>query len=56
MKLGFSDFRIRMRGDAALLQLRDDQMALLMSQRRQILAELKKYYGAILLDLEVRGE
>lgn len=56
MKLGFSDFRIRMRGDAALLQLRDDQMALLMSQRRQILAELKKYYGAVLLDLEVRGE
>ena len=27
MELGFSDFRLRLRGDEALLQVRKDQMA-----------------------------
>lgn len=55
MKLGFSDFRIRLLGDAARLQLRPEQLPKLLEQRQIIVAELKKYYGAVLLDLEVRN-
>ena len=55
-ELGFRDFRIRLLGDAARLQLREEALPLLLSRRREILGELKKYYGAVLLDLEVRCE
>jgi len=54
--LGFSDFRIRLMGDAARIQLPQKQLEMLMQQRQTILAELKKYYTAVLLDLEVRHE
>jgi hypothetical protein len=32
------------------------QLPRVMEYREEILAELKKYYSAVLLDLEVRGE
>lgn len=54
MQLGFSDFRIRLLGDCARIQLLSSQLPLLMGQREQILAELKKHYSGVLLDLEVR--
>ena len=54
--LGFSDFRIRLMGDAARIQLPQNQLGMLMQQRQTILTELKKYYTAVLLDLEVRHE
>ena len=54
--LGFSDFRIRLMGDAARLQLPQDQLTLLLEHRQTILTELKKHYTAVLLDLEVRHE
>lgn len=54
--LGFSDFRIRLMGDAARIQLPQSQIGLLLEHRQQILTELKKYYTAVLLDLEVRHE
>ncbi len=54
--LGFSDFRVRMLPDgAAKLQLPAAQLSLLMERREMILAEFKKTYPAVLLDLEVRG-
>lgn len=53
--LGFSDFRIRMFGNAARVQVREEQIQILIDKRREILDELKKYYEAVLLDLEVRG-
>lgn len=53
--LGFSDFRVRMLGNAARVQVREEQLRLLIDKRREIVDELKKYYGAVLLDLEVRG-
>lgn len=56
MQLGFSDFRVRMLGDAAKLQIRESQLPLLAQHRQEILSELKKYYSDVLLDLEVRGE
>lgn len=55
-ELGFRDFRIRLLGDAARLQLREEALPLLLARRREILEELKKHYGAVLLDLEVRCE
>lgn len=55
-KLGFLDFRVRMRGTEAKLQLRQSQLPLLLQNREQILRELKKYYTQVVLDLEVRHE
>ncbi len=55
-KLGFSDFRIRLMGDAARIQLQERHLPLLLKFRAEILEELKRYYTAVLLDLEVRHE
>ena len=54
--LGFSDFRVRMVGTAAKLQLPAAQLPRLMERRQEIVAQLKQYYSDVLLDLEVRGE
>lgn len=54
-KLGFTDYRVRLLGDAARLQLPEAQLALFIEKRELILEELKKSYAAVLLDLEVRG-
>lgn len=53
--LGFTDFRVRMEGDIARLQFPDSQMNRALEKRKEILQELKKYYRAVLLDLETRG-
>ena len=52
--LGFSDFRIRLLGDSARIQIKEDQLPLLVTHRKAILSELKTYYTSVLLDLEVR--
>ncbi len=52
--LGFTDFRVRMQGTAAKLQFPANQLDKLLTHREEILAELKKYYSSVLLDLEVR--
>ena len=53
--LGFVDFRVRLMGESAKLQLRGEQLGLLMEKRNEILAGLKPLYSNILLDLEVRA-
>ena len=53
--LGFVDFRVRLMGESAKLQLRGEQLGLLMEKRNEILAGLKPLYANILLDLEVRA-
>jgi len=53
---GFTDFRVRMMGSAARIQLPERQLPFLLNKRKEFLGELKKYYSAVLLDLEVRGE
>lgn len=53
--LGFTDFRVRRMGDTAKIQVPAGQMGRVIEQRERILTELKKYYDAVLLDLEVRG-
>ena len=52
--LGFSDFRIRLFGDSAKLQIKEDQFPLLTEHRQTILTKLKEDYASVLLDLEVR--
>ena len=54
--LGFSDFRVRLLGNAAKIQLPAPQLPMLIDHRAEILSELRKYYDGVLLDLEVRGE
>lgn len=53
-KLGFRDFRVRSRGEAAKLQIRSIDLPLLLEHREAILQELKQYYKEVLLDLEAR--
>lgn len=53
--LGFSDFRVRNRGDNALLELREQDLELLMKNRVDIINTLKKKYKGVMLNLEVRG-
>ncbi|MDO4489409.1 MAG: ATP-dependent sacrificial sulfur transferase LarE [Eubacteriales bacterium] len=52
--LGFTDFRVRMVGDTAKLQVPAGQLDMILSHREEILSELKKYYSTVVLDLEVR--
>lgn len=52
--LGFTDFRIRLLGEAAKIQVPPMQLEKIMENREKITAELKKYYPSILLDLEAR--
>ncbi len=52
--LGFTDFRVRRFGAAARLQVRPEQIPLLLEKREEVLRELKKHYPAVLLDLEAR--
>ena len=52
--LGFTDFRIRLAGDAAKLQLPESQLPLLLRHRETVVETLKNDYSAVLLDLEVR--
>lgn len=54
--LGFRDLRVRLLGGCARLQLREEQLPLLLEKRAEVLEKLKRLYGAVLLDLEVRGE
>ena len=53
--LGFTDFRVRMMPNGeAKLQVPQAQLSCVMEKRKEILEELKKYYPAVLLDMEVR--
>ena len=52
--MGFSDFRLRKRGEAALLQLTEPQLALALSRRAEILARLEPHFKEVYLDLAGR--
>ena len=52
--LGYRDIRVRMVNGAAKIQVPGDQMEKLIKDREKILSELKKYYSAVMLDLEAR--
>ena len=54
-ELGFTDFRIRMSGTDAKIQIKEDQLEKLLLYRKEILKKLKPYYSAVTVDLEVRS-
>ena len=52
---GFTDFRVRTKDGQARIQLPLAQWEALFQHRAEILAELRKYYETVSLDLETRG-
>lgn len=52
--LGFTDFRVRTQGNHAKIQLPEAGFSLLLEHRGEILAQLKKYFDVVTLDLEPR--
>ncbi len=54
--LGFEDFRVRTLEGGAKIQIRENQIELLMKNRKKILEALLKDYKFVHMDLEVRGE
>lgn len=54
--LDFSDFRLRLLGSSAKLQLPTSQLKQALEMRDVIVKELRKDYSAVLLDLEARDE
>lgn len=53
--MGFSDFRVRMRGNSALLQFTKAQHEAALAKQDAIFAELRKYYSDVTIDPEVRS-
>jgi len=53
-KMNYTDFRVRLFGDAARLQLPEDQMARAAGEREDILKNLSPWFDTILLDLKGR--
>ena len=54
LSLGLTNFRIRYLNGAARIQVPETQLPLVLAHREEIITELKRYYTAVLLDLEVR--
>lgn len=52
--LGFRDFRVRMVGNTAKLELRESDLPLLLENRETVLTQLRKDYDGVVLNLEVR--
>ena len=48
--LGFCDFRVRLMGESAKLQVRGEQLSLLLEKRNEILEGLRPLYANILLE------
>lgn len=54
--MGFSDFRLRLRDKAALLQLTESDTMLFLQNREQIASQLKPEFAEIYLDIKPRQE
>ena len=54
--MGFSDFRVRVFADGARLEIREDQMDLLVEKRLAVLAALENDFENITLNLRLRRE
>ena len=53
-ELGFRDFRVRLHGDGARIQVTGEQMQLAFEKRKQICDKLGRLFPAVLLDLDER--
>lgn len=54
MKMGFSDFRVRVFNGAAKIQIRDLQMNMLFERREEILDKVGRFFDEVFLDLKAR--
>ena len=54
MSIGFNDFRVRVFGGGARLQLKKAQMEKAFKEREEIVKVLKPFFDEILLDMEAR--
>ena len=54
-EMGFRDFRVRMYGDAARIQVRAEQLALALEKREEITERMGSLFDGVLLDLNVRA-
>ena len=54
-EMGFRDFRVRMYGDAARIQVRAEQLARAVEKQEEIMERLGGLFDGVLLDLNVRG-
>lgn len=52
--IGLSDFRVRLKGNSAKIQVKEDDFDIIVKNRISILDELKQYYDSVTLDLEGR--
>ncbi len=52
--MGFSDFRVRVLGEAARLQLPCSQLETVLQRRAQVKAAIEPFFSQVLLDLEDR--
>ena len=53
--LGLSDFRVRLIGNTAKIQVPENQIAIVIKNRIQILSYFKSMFDEVVLDLEVRS-
>ena len=53
-RMGFADFRVRLMGDAARLQVRSEQLGHAVARRHEIVEALAPRFASVLLDLEAR--
>ena len=53
--LGFRDFRVRMYHGGARLQVTEEQLALAMEKRLEIVSGLRELFPAVMLDMEPRS-
>lgn len=53
--LGFRDFRVRMYHGGARLQVTEEQLALALEKRLEIVSELRELFSAVMLDMEPRS-
>jgi len=54
--MGFIDFRVRVYGDAARIQLPAAQLPAVAEKRLDIIDSIKPYFPVVLLDLETRSQ
>ena len=53
-EMGYSDFRVRVMGDCARLQIKENQFEMFVLKRKEILDVLKPCFESVLLDMEAR--
>ena len=52
--LGLRDFRVRLLSGCARIQVPEEQLELVLKNRKKILEQLKQWYAGVVLDMEVR--